>query len=569
MHSAMANHPLLFSRLLLASVALASIAGSLGLVASCGDGGNTTGQGGAGGAGGQGGSSTASGMDASDAFSIDLDAQSGPFADFPTTPVVDPTLPTDVPDLFGVPDMPGGAGPCLTEPPIDAMFPTNWTPPLFEWNAPAGHNVFELRLHADNQTNDLVVYTDKPSFSLPKDTWELLALHSAGHAITVTVRSGALSGSMLTAGPSLGTSGDVHIAPVPAPGSIVYWTTSSGSALKGFRIGDTTVNTIVTPQLINDGTNCVGCHVSSPDGKLTFLSRRGPTNSFSVTGRKVDGTAGPANAKEISPNALTLLARTNQTLPTLSKAHYSATDAVVLTAMANADTNNRWEIVWTDLLATSGGWGVVARNGDSRNAATPSFSHDGKTVAYTSTDQVIDGRTESTPTDIYTVPYNDRQGGTATPLDGASDPNFHEYYPIFSPGDGLIAFNRAPVNVGTYNQPQAEIYLALSKGGGLTRLAGNDPSMCSGQTSPGLTNSWPRWAPESAEVGGKRYYWLVFSSTRRSANPQLYVSAVVTSTSGGAEQIEKTYPAIYVTAQPPAEANHTPAWDVFQIKPPQ
>jgi hypothetical protein len=46
------------------------------------------------------------------------------------------------------------------------------------------------------------------------------------------------------------------------------------------------------------------------------------------------------------------------------------------------------------------------------------------------------------------------------------------------------------------------------------------------------------------------------------------VSGVVTTASGGVETIERAYPALYVTSQIADEANHTPAWDVFKVKPP-
>ena len=91
-------------------------------------------------------------------------------------------------------------------------------------------------------------------------------------------------------------------------------------------------------------------------------------------------------------NALANLARTNQTLPTLSPGHYSATDAVVITSLL---TNNRFELTWTDLRAQSGGTGVLARTGDSRGAATPAWNHRGDTVAYSSADRVVDGRVDT------------------------------------------------------------------------------------------------------------------------------------------------------------------------------
>jgi hypothetical protein len=98
------------------------------------------------------------------------------------------------------------------------------------------------------------------------------------------------------------------------------------------------------------------------------------------------------------------------------------------------------------------------------------------------------------------------------------------------------------------------------------RLSANDPPACTGKTSPGLTNSWPRWAPTAEEFGGKKYYWIVFSSIRRETkNPQLFVAGIVTSESGGVVTIEKTHPALYVSAQTATDNNHTPAWDVFQV----
>jgi hypothetical protein len=142
---------------------------------------------------------------------------------------------------------------------------------------------------------------------------------------------------------------------------------------------------------------------------------------------------------------------------------------------------------------------------------------------------------------------------------------------VISPEDTLLAFNRsAPVAAGdSYDEPSAEVYIVPASGGTPVRLEGNDPPACTGKTSPGLTNAWPRWAPSVEVAGGKRYYWVVFSSKRRDpGHPQLYVSGVVTTANGGVETIERAYPALYVTSQIADEANHTPAWDVFKVKPP-
>ena len=92
------------------------------------------------------------------------------------------------------------------------------------------------------------------------------------------------------------------------------------------------------------------------------------------------------------------------------------------------------------------------------------------------------------------------------------------------------------------------------------RLDANDPPQCAGVTSPGVTNSWPKWAPEVGTSGSRRFYWLTFSSTRTGGRPQLFITPVVDD-----GEAVRTYPALYLWNQPADENNHTPAWDVFDI----
>jgi hypothetical protein len=469
---------------------------------------------------------------------------------------------------------------------MEALVPANWTPLRFEWVPPAGQNVFELRLSVDNQINELVIYTSQPGFTFPADVWAGLTSHSAGHDLKVRLRGATVDGGAITAGPQVGAEGVLHIAPVAAPGSIVYWTSTAGTALKGFTLGSTDLKTVITPANTNGGS-CVSCHASAPDGLLSFFTYDKPGNPAprSVTARRVDGSGGMPTEMQVSAVALGILDRSRQTAPTLSKAHYSAKDAVAVTVFYDPVlTNGKWELAFTDLHATdpNTGWGLLARNGDAHPVtASPTFWHDGSTIAYTSAptggEGVVTGITDADQAmDIYTIPWNDRQGGNATPLPGASDPAYMEFYPVISPDDTLLAFTRfAPYKLpngawaDSYDEPNAEVFVLPSKGGTPVRVEGNDPPACLNRPSPGLTNSWPRWAPSAESAGGKKYYWLTFSSKRRdSGKPQLFVSGVVVRMENGAEVIDRTYPALYVTSQVADENNHTPAWDVFQIQPP-
>lgn len=145
---------------------------------------------------------------------------------------------------------------------------------------------------------------------------------------------------------------------------------------------------------------------------------------------------------------------------------------------------------------------------------------------------------------------------------GSSRANFNEYYPAFSPDSRLITFTGAPHGGSAYNNGNAEIFVVPSGGAEEPiRLRANDPPACTGRTSPGVTNSWSKWAPRVSEHQGKRYDFLTFSSTRREGGiHQLYLTAIV----DDGEALH-TFPALHLWNQIPDEGNHTPAWEEFFI----
>lgn len=545
----------------------------LGLAAgSCGGGGTDPPTGGSGGAttsttGGGGSTTTTAGGGGSggDLFG----GSGGGQADaFPPDPVVEPSAPADAPDLFG----PAGSGdpsggPCLFEPEPGALFPRNWLRPRFRFQPGQGQNLFEIRLHTDVEQNDLVVYTADLTWTMPKPMWQSLAAKAQGTPITMTVRGAVHDGTALVGPPALGTTGSFTIAPADAPGAVVYWTTSGGSALKGFQVGDETVGLALSPADVKMPTvgdapvTCVGCHTSTPDGKFASFTAQGPWGNALASIEMAAVGDVPPFLGQGALQALTQLPDLG--IHTYSKAHYQDGDRVMVTPVGSyLDA----KLMWVDLEAATYGEGTshgfLQRNGDPRGAGAPTWSHDGETVVYVSTDAEFTGRLDNGFADLYRVPYSDRMGGTASPIPGASDPALEEYYPAFSPDDALLAFNRIPNGNNMYNQPLGEVFVLPSAGGTPVRLAANDPVACSGKQSPGVTNSWPKWAPEAtAASDGKTYYFLIFSSTRGDAgNPQLYITGIARS----GDQIE-TYSSIYLWNQPPDENNHTPAWDFFKI----
>jgi hypothetical protein len=566
---------------------------------------------------------------------------------FPSTPIVDATgstpVPSDAASRFGgEDDFDAASGPCIVEPSLamgaapGALFPANWLRPRFRFTpGKQSDDLYELRIKAPTVAGELVVYTTSSTWSLPADLWKSLAASAIDQPITVTVRE---TSSSSKSRPS-GTRGTFRIAPVLAGGTMVYWATTSSDVtpttnkLAGFRVGDeSVVDALTVPQvqasgLIAEGgrdlrgmygesdgvaaghVECIGCHVSTPDGNSVGFTDHWPWNDVMSS---IESSSLGQLPSYVTKGAALLLDQPWLGMMSFSKSHFSTGDRLAITSYQKRgdgtgfnDSGNQGgdRIAWFDLetsadipwtqgqpdptnaaikSAEGTAWGFVALDGEMRSAVTPSFSHDGSKIAYTSASATQDGRIgDNAETDVHVVPFANRAGGTVVPLAGASTNGVSEYYPSFSADDALIAFNRAASTSGKiYYRPDAEVNVLPAAGGTPVRLAANDPAACSGEKSPGVINSWAKWSPTVVTTGGKAYYFLIFSSARDypgthkvTANQyspsdtrasQLYMTAVVRDTTTGALT---TYGAVYLWNQDPTTSNLTPAWDSFNIPP--
>jgi hypothetical protein len=495
----------------------------------------------------------------------------GQATEFPATPIIDVMTPSNAPDLFaGQPAVtpPGDGGvqsgaPCIYEPQDGTLYPSNWLRPRFSWQPTTGQNLFELTLRSEHGSRPLVVYTTAKTWTMTRELWRTLAQRARGaeEPAELTVRGVTLEGAAITPAPPSITRVAFRVAPAAVSGAIVYWTTSGGTALRGFHVGEEGVRDVVLPPV--DGDSCVGCHSSTPDGTFVGFSSAPAMGGAGRMGLRAS-TGGNGEASFLTPTAKTLMARTNQEAPAFSKLHWTASDKIAITMFK---LNGHREIVWTDLLGASldqnSGWGVLARTGDMDEAISASFAHTQDTVIYVSAASERFGQA-TYDGNLATVPFGARSGGASKLIAGASTTEWSEYYPAFSPDDQLVAFNRVPTGADSYDSPQAELFVIPSAGGTPTRLSANDPPACLNIESPGINNSWPKWSPGVATAGGRTYYWLTFSSKRGPNNkrPQLFVGAVVV-----AGNVIEHYPAMLLWNQPANESNHTPAWDAFTLPP--
>ncbi len=416
------------------------------------------------------------------------------------------------------------------------------------------------------------------------------------------------------------------------------FTVGDSSTAKVLTIDQVQQEVLTDDQHNTRNSRCIGCHVGTPDGSYVSYVDAWPWPAVlanvspdpTLHGNALPGYLGcnpPLNTACPTTSGAAGLPTVIQYAwggpMTFSKAHWThpATSGERIGIMSSqmVDFNSPYstddaypgKLMWIDFDSTAA---MTASNGlqlpvngsaydylatgDKNAAGFPNWSADGSTVVYVSAAcpnpgqsnlggpassgcGTQDGHLAIGPANIYQVPYNNKAGGTATPVPGASSSSMDEYYPALSPDQKFLAFTAVPSPGYLYANKQAELYVVqfgpaagAASGTRAVRLQANTPPACTGLSSPGINNHWPRWSPTVAKSGSKTYYWMIFSSNRygtpaqvdRSGSlvqvSQLYIAAMVIS--GEFNQVV-TYPAIYLYNQDSTRLNTMPAWQDFNI----
>ena len=428
------------------------------------------------------------------------------------------------------------------------------------------------------------------------DVWQALRTHSYDKALSCTVRTAHLDAGGTTLGHlSAPYVIDTGILPVSAEGSIVYFTSSTGT-LNGISVGtENAPPTAVSSYGVLRGdvlkqrsgkANCVGCHTETPDDNFVLVSSKfegaGTTDGdwYGSSVARINANDGSSFGATPSSFAISPLAQVEMGRgvggTASSKSLWDGSRKLVVGWFGekqNTGFSSTRRLKTVDLLS---GTATEIPTIGSTAGVLPAWSADGKTIYYTTTKYAFDARVgggPDDPADIMAVPFN-VAGGTANglpvPVNGASDPQAQEFYPAVSPDSEWLGFNRiaytgsvAPDVGANPINPESNIAVIPAAGGARHDLVANDAMQCPTDVSTSVRqgNRWPKWAPTPKVADGAKYYFVVFSSQRRVGVAQLYVAPIMVSNG-----VVTSYGALYLRSQDPSTSNHTPVWSSAKVE---
>jgi hypothetical protein len=434
--------------------------------------------------------------------------------------------------------------PTLLYPLAGAMIPHNLPPIQVQWSA-AGNTIFGLTFEAKGLK--LLVASTNKLWQPSTKVWSALTSAAQGGTLKVSITGGGNTGMLYSAG-----SLTLEVSSVAVSGTIYYWATGPASSLKNGIVqilaGTATPNDFYTQA--NNGTKrCAGCHAVTRDGKkMIFAEYNNIPNDWTnwIKGIEVKTKQPFVQKDKLIGNFFTFSPKGDRIV---------SAEAGVLTLRSGSDASPSTSYDgWSGKRATHPDWSPV----EDRLV----FSLYPSTYSY---DESFCGGSIA----ISALPP-----GTWAPkvLVASSGPNDNNYYPTFSPDGKHVAFNRAGAannaSLGEsacdyYGNPGASLHLVPAAGGAPVKLQ-------RANGSGKVTNSWPKWAPA---LSGAKIWWLAFSSTRDyghvlmnslghdikgSKKPQIWVTAIRVDKLGGAS--DPSYPAFWLPGQRTDSGNHIPFW---------
>jgi len=428
----------------------------------------------------------------------------------------------------------------ITLPYDGTVFPPEIAAPLISWNdTNETSSGWLIEITFGDGREPVYAYSSEQEYAPDKTIWEIIKANSIDTPATIAIH-GFDDASKRTATASsitISTSRDpvdatILYRQVPLP----FMVGAENFKKLKWRIGDI-ASYDEPPVIMENLTTCASCHQVSKDGKhiAMELNYKGDSGAHFVaeanedmhlgdkdfitwtdfpkpellpTTRGLFAKLSPSGEYMVSTvNEISYAAVTND--PEFSQLFFPTYGVLGWYSMETKQFNLLPGADDTDYVQTDPSWSWDEQSIAFSRAPTKNEYHEDITRIKTHFEEknVHELNTEfPIQFDIYTVPFNEGNGGEATPLRGASNNGMSNYFPRYSPNGEWIVFTRS--RTGIMLQPDSELFIIPAQGGEARKMRCNRT----------LFNSWHSFSPN-----GK---WMLFSSKVNSPYTEIYLTHI-------------------------------------------
>lgn len=426
-----------------------------------------------------------------------------------------------------------GPGPSVLYPESGVVIPSNLAPMLFQWDKVKTR----ARVLLEGDAGSLTLYTDGDRAEAPILAWRRFLLAHTGRSFTVTVEESDGPGSE-----RVKTTITVHLADADLTSTVYYWAVNLGRIV---RIDADSLAPMLLEIPYEDVANggvpggagqqqCRACHTLSADGQrmaFTYFGGNGP--------------GGVVDTAQLAPPLLPNRDDRRWNFAALSP------DGSLLV------TNYQRRLTLRDGLTGE----ILDADLTGFDAAHPAFSPAGDRIAFAGEILLGGGppgwEIDFSSSNLYIADVDPATRTVGDPRQIVPGDGEALYYPSFSPDGKLVAFTKGPHSRSRNGGVNLRGNLFLADADADPGASGSVPTVELLRANPGQNAYLPTFNPKVE--GG--YMWIAFFSrrdfghiTRGTERPQIWVAAIDEDADPSTGE-DPSHPAFWLPGQDPTTDN--------------
>jgi len=352
-----------------------------------------------------------------------------------------------------------------------ASFPANIAAPKFRWEDRVD-NLWMLELKVPGWSAPLRVVTDRRQWRPDAATWNAVKESSTGGWVELEVRGCIIKGSERAGDDVYLDSIKFRVSQYPADPVIVYRLVSP--LFHGFKTPDVDYRDISAFEthtfLPSKGSSCTNCHVfpSNPPVEENLKVAIAVRASFGQ--KRILGlySSHSREGKTLLINSFFMCWDPEGRKVAVTRGgSFDIRQPISLQTQESHVFRADVLIVDSETLEEA----LLPGASEPEYAEVfPAWSPDGKTMVFARTEEIDIGkerRFAKVLYDLYRVPYNGGEGGRATPIEGAAQNGKSNFSPRFSPDGKWLVFTQA--DEASLVEPSADLWIVSTQEGAVPR----------------------------------------------------------------------------------------------------